>query len=251
MRMSHLLAHMLAGVADGTEAKWRKLVGPMQLMPTWKHVRHNWLVQARSFEPERKLAEKVRQTRARIAAAHISNPFTFHRPVNKPVVPHRPADVREAGRDLEDCSARNQRHLYRRQRLDVVIGDAENRILKIDHVALHVKRDNLPAAAADDLGAKGETRKKQGTMLRLVSVLTIYCVGPMLRSRCGSASNASRSASSSLAHRSIFGNIGASAGWPERCMVGFPSLAESTRLTVIEDPERGPMMVVAYATLSP
>jgi hypothetical protein len=40
-----IIAHVLAGVAGGAETTWRTLIGPIARVPTWQHVRYNWIVQ--------------------------------------------------------------------------------------------------------------------------------------------------------------------------------------------------------------
>ena len=53
-----LLAHVIAGVAGGTEADWRKLI-VIERVPTWRFVRHNWLVEPRGTAAERAVIEKA------------------------------------------------------------------------------------------------------------------------------------------------------------------------------------------------
>lgn len=43
----HLLAHLLAGVTDASEAAWRRRIGTIERYPTWKYVRFNWGVAPR------------------------------------------------------------------------------------------------------------------------------------------------------------------------------------------------------------
>jgi hypothetical protein len=54
-----LLAHVLAGVAGGTEAKWRRLIGPVEKLPTWRHVRFNWQVMPTGTAVEREVIGKA------------------------------------------------------------------------------------------------------------------------------------------------------------------------------------------------
>jgi hypothetical protein len=54
-----LLAHLLAGVAGGDEAKWRRLIGSIERYPTWKHVRFNWGVKPRAMGGERDAIDKA------------------------------------------------------------------------------------------------------------------------------------------------------------------------------------------------
>lgn len=39
-----LLATVIQGVAGGSKAGWRKAVGPVERLPTWRYVTHNWRV---------------------------------------------------------------------------------------------------------------------------------------------------------------------------------------------------------------
>ncbi|MDB5575593.1 MAG: hypothetical protein JWR80_769 [Bradyrhizobium sp.] len=42
--LADILAIMLAGAAGGTKAKWRKIIGTVEKLPTWANVRSNWRV---------------------------------------------------------------------------------------------------------------------------------------------------------------------------------------------------------------
>jgi hypothetical protein len=53
-----LLAHVLASVAGGTEAKWRRLIGPVEKLPTWRYVRFNWQVTPTGSVAERQVINK-------------------------------------------------------------------------------------------------------------------------------------------------------------------------------------------------
>ena len=54
-----LLATLLAGAAGGTEAKWRRLIGEMELLPSWKYVRFNWRVAPTGSVKEREAIDKA------------------------------------------------------------------------------------------------------------------------------------------------------------------------------------------------
>jgi hypothetical protein len=54
-----LLAHVLAGVAGGTGAKWRRLIGPMEKLPTWRNTRFHWRTAARGTAAEREVIGKA------------------------------------------------------------------------------------------------------------------------------------------------------------------------------------------------
>ena len=72
--------------------------------------------------------------------------------------------------DLADIIGGDHGHLAGGQHLDVMVGDAEQRILQVDDVALHVDRQDLAAAIAGMLVAKGEAGQQQAGILRLVAV---------------------------------------------------------------------------------
>lgn len=54
-----LLAHLLAGVAGGTEVKWRKLVGDVQHLPIVFNPRSNWRIDPTGTPTERDAIEKA------------------------------------------------------------------------------------------------------------------------------------------------------------------------------------------------
>ena len=67
-----LLAHLLAGVAGGTEAKWRKLIGEVERLPIVFSPRSNWRVDPSGTPGERdaigKAIEVVRGARSYVSA---------------------------------------------------------------------------------------------------------------------------------------------------------------------------------------
>ena len=54
-----LLAHVIHGVAGGTEAGWRKVIGPVERMPTWVMVSHNWRVEPKGTAAQRRTVEQA------------------------------------------------------------------------------------------------------------------------------------------------------------------------------------------------
>lgn len=54
-----LLATVIAGVAGGTKARWRKAIGPIEKLPTWKHVRFNWRVSPHVKPEERDVIQRA------------------------------------------------------------------------------------------------------------------------------------------------------------------------------------------------
>jgi hypothetical protein len=53
-----LLAHVIAGAAGGTEAAWRKRIA-IERVPTWRHVRYNWLAEATGTVEQRAVIAKA------------------------------------------------------------------------------------------------------------------------------------------------------------------------------------------------
>lgn len=54
-----LIAHLLAGVAGGTEAKWRKLIGEVEALPIVLHPRSNWRVSPSGTAKDREAIDKA------------------------------------------------------------------------------------------------------------------------------------------------------------------------------------------------
>ena len=54
-----LLATVIAGVAGGTKAGWRKAIGPIEKLPTWRYVRFNWRITPQVQPPEREIIERA------------------------------------------------------------------------------------------------------------------------------------------------------------------------------------------------
>lgn len=58
-QVGDLVAHVLAGAAGGTEAKWRKLIGSVDRVPTWRYVRFNWVVEPNGSAEQRDLIARA------------------------------------------------------------------------------------------------------------------------------------------------------------------------------------------------
>ena len=71
-----LLAHLLAGVAGGSEAKWAKLVGEVEALPIIFHPRSNWRVQPNS-SPEKLAAIEKAVAVVREAHGYVPSPKTL------------------------------------------------------------------------------------------------------------------------------------------------------------------------------
>ena len=59
--LGDLLVQVIHGVAGGTEAGWRKVVGPVERMPTWVMVSHNWRVKPKGTAAQRRTVESGRR----------------------------------------------------------------------------------------------------------------------------------------------------------------------------------------------
>ena len=57
--LRQLLVQVIAGVAGGTKAQWSKALGPVERLPTWLHVRHNWRVACRGTDEQRDIMERA------------------------------------------------------------------------------------------------------------------------------------------------------------------------------------------------
>ncbi len=68
-----LIAHLLAGVAGGSEAKWRKLVGEVEALPIVFHPRSNWRVAPTGNAGEREAIDKAVAV-VREAHPYVSSP---------------------------------------------------------------------------------------------------------------------------------------------------------------------------------
>jgi hypothetical protein len=135
----------------------------------WTAVRARASASCSCLEPERELAEHVRHPSARIAAADVERPFAEDRGIDQGLVPHGAADRGAIEGDLLDGLDGDQRGLDMGQRLEIVIGEAEQRILEIGEIALHVDREDLPPAIARDLVPKAEAGEDETGILGLVA----------------------------------------------------------------------------------
>ena len=55
--MADLLAEVVSGVAGGSKAAWRKRIGPVERLPTWRHVTPNWRVAPTGSVQQRSMIE--------------------------------------------------------------------------------------------------------------------------------------------------------------------------------------------------
>src|SRR5687767_8368743 len=93
----------------------------------------------------------MRGPRSRITTTNVRYPLPEDGAVDQGVVPHRRSDGGSGKRNLANGLARNERHLATCKRLHIVVGNAQKRVLKIDHVSSHMNGDDLPCAFGNDL----------------------------------------------------------------------------------------------------
>jgi hypothetical protein len=75
VELRDLIAHLLAGVAGGSEAKWRKLIGEVEALPIVFHPRSNWRVAPTGSAGEREAIDKAVVV-VRDAHPYVSSPKT-------------------------------------------------------------------------------------------------------------------------------------------------------------------------------
>jgi hypothetical protein len=71
IELRDLIAHLLAGVAGGTEARWRKLIGDVEALPIVFHPRSNWRVDPTGDAGEREAIEKA------VAVVREAHPYVM------------------------------------------------------------------------------------------------------------------------------------------------------------------------------
>lgn len=67
--MADLLAEVVAGVAGGSKAAWRRRVGKVEQLPTWRHVTHNWRVVPTGTAEQRDVIERA------VAVVRAEHPY--------------------------------------------------------------------------------------------------------------------------------------------------------------------------------
>lgn len=143
-------------------------------------LRHRQLVrelcaEARRFKPNSELTQEMRDPRRSIAARDVGYPLPKDRSVNERVTPHRHANVWKSERNLLDRFARDEGHVALSQRLHTVVGNAEQRVLKIDHVAAHMNGADGPPSIGNELLAERKPRNEQTRASRPVAVANNIC----------------------------------------------------------------------------
>lgn len=61
VELAELLATVVKGVAGGTKIAWKNAIGPVERLPTWRHVTHNWSVSPRGTAEQRRIVEQAVQ----------------------------------------------------------------------------------------------------------------------------------------------------------------------------------------------
>ncbi|MFS0771211.1 hypothetical protein [Sphingomonas sp. 1P08PE] len=57
--IADLPAEVIAVVAGGRKMTWRRRIGAVERLPTWKHVKHNWCVTPIGTVEEKDLVERA------------------------------------------------------------------------------------------------------------------------------------------------------------------------------------------------
>lgn len=71
LELRDLIAQLLAGVAGGTEAQWRKLIGDVEALPIVFHPRSNWRIEHTGNAGEREAIEKA------VAVVREAHPYVM------------------------------------------------------------------------------------------------------------------------------------------------------------------------------
>ena len=67
--LADLLATVITGVAGGSKPRWRKAIGPITQLPTWRIVRSNWRVEPRGSDEDCALVEQA------VAVVRAEHPY--------------------------------------------------------------------------------------------------------------------------------------------------------------------------------
>lgn len=57
--IGNLLVEVIRGVAGGTVTAWRKVIGKVQRVDTWRYVAFNWLVTPTGSKTQRDIADRA------------------------------------------------------------------------------------------------------------------------------------------------------------------------------------------------
>src|SRR5436305_14029888 len=90
---------------------------------------------------------------AGVAATDVQCPLAEYGGINERLIPHSLADIRPLERQITKGFHRDEGDVDIRQCLDVVVRPAQQSVLKVDHVSLHVDGHDLPAALTSELVA--------------------------------------------------------------------------------------------------
>lgn len=67
--LAQLLASVIAGVAGGTPGKWRKVIGPVERLPTWCNIHCNWRITPKGTDEQREIVEQA------VAVVRAEHPY--------------------------------------------------------------------------------------------------------------------------------------------------------------------------------
>lgn len=81
-----------------------------------------------------------------VATAHVQSPLSEYGGVDQRLISHRLANIRPLKGQFLNGFHRDEGYVDIRQRLDVVIGPAKERVLEVNHVSFHVDGHDLPRA---------------------------------------------------------------------------------------------------------
>jgi hypothetical protein len=106
------------------------------------------------IEPDRQLAQQVRDPRPGVAPADVDQPLAEYSTVQQRVEPRGARQRRPLLDEVEQRLARHHRHRAGAERLHAVVVDRQQAALQVDELTREVKRDDLPGAVADHLLAE-------------------------------------------------------------------------------------------------
>src|SRR5436190_6629749 len=105
-----------------------------------------------------------------VTAADVEDPFPEDRAFDERLIPHGHANGGKLKGHVDDGLDRDERYGALSHHLDVVIRDTEQAVLKVDQVAAHVDREDLPSTRAGELVTKGKTIEEQARVLRPIAI---------------------------------------------------------------------------------
>src|SRR5258708_39586821 len=101
----------------------------------------------------------MREPLAGVPAADVHDPLAEDRAVDERVHPHRAGNPWMTVDERSHFVRGNEGKFAPGQRLDVVVGNVEERALKVDEVARHMDADDLPGAFGGEFVAIAQAWK--------------------------------------------------------------------------------------------